>query len=63
MARLLQVNAESFHATAALITSFASVSGGRNAVASGYYSSVSGGSSRSVSGLDDWRAGTLFEDD
>jgi hypothetical protein len=39
-----------------------SVSGGRNNTAIGYFSSVSGGNGRSVSGDDDWRAGTLLED-
>ena len=39
-----------------------SVSGGRNNVASGDFSSVSGGNNRSVSGKDDWAAGSLFED-
>ena len=38
-----------------------SVSGGRLNTASGFASSVSGGRSRSVSGGDDWRAGSLFE--
>ena len=40
-----------------------SVSGGIFNTASGYYSSVSGGSNREAAGEDDWRAGSVFEDD
>ena len=39
-----------------------SVSGGRNNTASGDYSSVSGGNTRTASGIEDWVAGSLFED-
>ena len=39
----------------------ASVSGGNANTASGNGASVSGGSNRSATGLDDWRAGSLFE--
>ena len=39
----------------------ATVSGGAANTASGMYSSVSGGKDRSVDGLNDWRAGSLFE--
>jgi len=39
-----------------------SVSGGRNNEASGFYSSVSGGASRSATGVEDWVAGSLFQD-
>jgi hypothetical protein len=39
-----------------------SVSGGLSNTASGRYSSVSGGSYRSAEGQDNWRAGSLFED-
>ena len=41
---------------------YSSVSGGYDNTASGENSSVSGGNTRSVSGIDDWRAGSLFED-
>ena len=40
----------------------ASVSGGRLNKAGGFFSSVSGGNIRSVSGSHDWAAGSLFED-
>ena len=40
----------------------ASVSGGNSNVASGSQSSVSGGLSHEATNLNDWRAGTLFED-
>ncbi len=40
----------------------ASVSGGFASLSSGPVSSVSGGYNRSVTGQNDWRAGTLFED-
>ena len=42
-----------------------SVSGGRQCTVNvnGFYASVSGGLNRSVSGEDDWAAGSLFEDD
>jgi hypothetical protein len=40
----------------------ASVSGGGTNIASGDTASVSGGLSHSSTGLDDWRAGTLFQD-
>jgi len=39
-----------------------SVSGGRFNAATGDYSSVSGGNGRTASGMDDWAAGSLFED-
>ncbi len=39
-----------------------SVSGGRNNDANGDYSSTSGGNNRDVTGIDDWSAGSLFED-
>lgn len=39
----------------------ASVSGGNANTASGNGASVSGGTNRSATGLDDWRAGSLFE--
>ena len=41
---------------------FSSVSGGRENTASGNFSSVSGGSFGSATGLEDWRAGDLFQD-
>jgi hypothetical protein len=41
---------------------YSSVSGGGNNIASGECSSVSGGTNRSATGTDDWRAGTLLED-
>jgi hypothetical protein len=40
----------------------ASVSGGVNNRASAQNSTVSGGSAREVTGTEDWRAGSLFED-
>jgi len=40
----------------------ASVSGGRNNTASGDQASVSGGNLHDASGADDWRAGSLFEE-
>ncbi len=42
--------------------SYSSVSGGYNNTAIGTSSSVSGGFGRSVSGVYDWRAGTLLEE-
>ena len=41
---------------------YSSVSGGRLNTANGRYSSVGGGGSRSALNTDDWRAGSLFED-
>ena len=41
---------------------YTSVSGGRNNIASGQSSSVSGGNNVVVNGIDDWAAGSLFED-
>ncbi|MGM0558203.1 MAG: hypothetical protein ACQEVA_17595 [Myxococcota bacterium] len=41
---------------------FASVSGGVINTASADFASVSGGRNREAGGLDDWRAGSLFED-
>ena len=41
---------------------WSSVSGGSNNTASGNRSSVSGGSGRTAAGTNDWRAGSLFED-
>jgi len=41
---------------------YASVSGGHTNTASNLSSSVSGGINRLASGIDDWRAGSLFED-
>ena len=41
---------------------YSSVSGGRFNIASGSHSSVSGGFLRTASGLDDWAAGSLWED-
>ncbi len=38
------------------------VSGGVGNTASGFDSAISGGANRVVSGFEDWRAGTLFED-
>lgn len=38
------------------------VTGGENNLASGSYSTVSGGNTRTASGVNDWVAGTLFED-
>lgn len=43
------------------ISDYSHVSGGRSNQAQGNYSSVSGGLNRSVSGANDWRAGSLFE--
>jgi hypothetical protein len=40
-----------------------SISGGASNTASGDESSISGGHARTVTGLFDWRAGDLFEDD
>jgi hypothetical protein len=47
----------------AATNTYASVTGGFANQASGQWSTVSGGAFRSVAGPDDWRAGTLFEDD
>jgi hypothetical protein len=47
----------------AATNTYASVNGGFANQAGGSWSTVSGGAFRSVAGPDDWRAGTLFEDD
>lgn len=39
-----------------------SVSGGRSNIANGFYSSVSGGNTRTSWSIDDWAAGSLWED-
>jgi hypothetical protein len=41
--------------------SYSTVTGGESNSADGSYSSVSGGKARTASGVDDWRAGSLFE--
>jgi hypothetical protein len=38
------------------------VCGGRSNVASGTYSTVGGGNGHTASGIDDWVAGSLFQD-
>jgi hypothetical protein len=47
----------------AALADFASVAGGRENSASGIGSAVGGGSGRSATGADDWRAGSLLEDE
>jgi hypothetical protein len=47
----------------AALADFASVSGGRENTASGVASAVSGGRGRSATGENDWRAGSLLEDE
>jgi hypothetical protein len=39
------------------------VSGGIGNIAAGIYSQIGGGANRGVSGMSDWRAGSLFETD
>jgi len=42
--------------------SYSAVSGGESNITNGVYSNISGGNNRTLDGIYDWRAGTLFED-